>query len=63
MVLESDQPTGKVKMTGFPVKLAEASARLRRPSPQLSEHAREILMEIDYSPEEIERFKEARVVV
>lgn len=63
MLLESEQPTGKVKMTGFPVKMTESPARLRRPSPQLSEHAAEILLETGYSREEIERLKKAKVIV
>ncbi len=62
MVLESSQPTGPVKMTGFPVKLTEAPARLRRPSPQQGEHTREILKETGYGPHEIEQFIQADIV-
>jgi CoA:oxalate CoA-transferase len=44
MVLEADQPGhGKVKMTGFPVKLSETPAKLHRPAPKLGEHTEEIL--------------------
>jgi len=63
MVLESLQPTAPVKMPGFPVKLSESPARLRRPSPQIGEHAQEILLEIGYTRDEIDRLKEAKVVV
>jgi len=62
MVIESPQPTGPVKMPGFPVKLTEAPARLRRPSPQLGEQTREILEEAGYDPHEIEQFIQADMV-
>ena len=62
MVLESSQPTGKVKMPGFAVKLSETPARLRKPSPQLAEHTDEILREIGYSDAEIGRLHAQHVV-
>ena len=62
MLLNSPQPTGPVKMTGFPVKLTEAPAQLRRPSPQLGEQTREILAEAGYELSEIEQFIAANVV-
>ena len=44
MVLEVEHPAhGVVKMTGFPVKLSDTPARIRRPAPELGEHNREIL--------------------
>jgi len=63
MVLESAQPTGPVKMTGFPVKMTHAPAKLRRPSPQIGEHNRGILLEAGYSAEEIDQFEQASVIV
>jgi CoA:oxalate CoA-transferase len=63
MVLESDQPTGPVRMPGFPVKMTHAPARLRRPSPQIGEHNREVLNEAGYSAEEIDRLEKASVIV
>jgi crotonobetainyl-CoA:carnitine CoA-transferase CaiB-like acyl-CoA transferase len=63
MVLESDQPTGKVKMPGFAVKLSDTPARLRRASPQLAEHTDEILREIGYSDEEIGLLRAQGVVL
>ena len=46
MVLESQQPSGKVKMPGFPVKIYGAPAKLRMPSPQIGEHTDEVLKEL-----------------
>jgi len=40
---ELEQPTVKMKVLGFPVKMSETPARIRRPSPQLGEHSEEIL--------------------
>ena len=62
MILESDQPSGPVGMTGFPVKLSATPARIRRPSPQTGEHSQEILRELGYGEEEIARLKEAKVI-
>ncbi len=62
MVIESNQPSGKIKMPGFPVKMLEAKARLHRPSPQLGEHTEEVLMNLGYTKEEINRLKEKRIV-
>ena len=44
MVLEADHPgRGPVKTTGFPVKLSDTPARLRRPAPELGAHTDEVL--------------------
>lgn len=62
MVLESEQPDGPVKMPGFPVKISDTPAKLRRPSPQLGEQTLEILTEMGYSKQEIDDFYEQKVV-
>ena len=47
MVLEVDHPGhGRVKMTGFPVKLSETPPKLHRPAPKLGEHTEEVLGEL-----------------
>jgi len=56
MQQESPHPSGPVKMTTAP-------AKLRRPSPRLSEHAKEILTEIGYGPEAVKALEAARVIV
>lgn len=62
MVLESPQPNGPVKMPGFPIKLSNTPARLRRPSPQVGEHTREVLHELGYHDEGIHSLIHDRVV-
>jgi len=53
MVLEVEQPSGKVKILGFPIKLSDTPGTIRRPSPQLGEHTDEILADLGYSGENI----------
>ena len=62
MVLESTQPSGKIKMPGFPVKIYGAPATLRRPSPQAGEHTIEVLKELSYSDEEISLIQKDNIV-
>jgi crotonobetainyl-CoA:carnitine CoA-transferase CaiB-like acyl-CoA transferase len=63
MVLEAEHPGhGRVRMTGFPVKLEATPARLRRPAPALGEHTEEVLAEAGYGPEWIAALREAGVI-
>jgi crotonobetainyl-CoA:carnitine CoA-transferase CaiB-like acyl-CoA transferase len=62
MVLELDQPAGKVKTLGFPIKMSDTPASIRRPAPQLGEHAEEILGELGFSAEKIKELKEKKVI-
>jgi formyl-CoA transferase len=63
MVLETEHPTyGRVKLTGFPVKLSETPASLRLPPPVVGEHNEEILRECGYTDAEIRALQEAGVV-
>ena len=62
MMLELDQPTVRMKVLGFPVKMSETPAKIRRPSPQLGEHSAEILRTLGYSEGEIQQLKEKRII-
>ena len=57
MVLTVDQPTGTMRILGFPVKLSQTPAELQRPAPMLGEHTEEILARIGFSEEQVQEFK------
>lgn len=63
MILEID--TGghvPIRITGFPVKLDDTPAKLRRPPPSLGEHTKTVLMNTGYSEDEIEAFLQSGVL-
>ena len=62
MVLELEQPSGKVKTLGFPLKMSDTPCAIRRPAPRLGQHNEEILAELGYSGEKIKELKEKGVV-
>jgi crotonobetainyl-CoA:carnitine CoA-transferase CaiB-like acyl-CoA transferase len=55
MTLESEHPTaGSVRLTGFPYKLSQTPAEIRRPPPLLGEHTEEVLAGLlGYSAEDV----------
>jgi crotonobetainyl-CoA:carnitine CoA-transferase CaiB-like acyl-CoA transferase len=63
MILEVEHPIVKnLKMAGFPIKLSETPASVRRYPPLLGEHTEEILGELGLSPEQIEGLKKKQIV-
>ena len=63
MVMEVEHPTvGKVKQTGFAVKLSETPAEFKRFSPKIGEHTVEILKTLGYDDGAIAKLKENSVV-
>jgi CoA:oxalate CoA-transferase len=51
-----------VRMLGFPMKLSESPCRVRRPAPELGEHADEVLAELGYTETARHELRAAGVV-
>lgn len=64
MVVEVNHPkSGKIKLTGIPVKLSATPGSIDKPPPLLGEHNDEVLSNIlGYSKEEIKGFREEEVI-
>jgi crotonobetainyl-CoA:carnitine CoA-transferase CaiB-like acyl-CoA transferase len=63
MVLEVDHPGhGPVRMTGFPVKLSETPAKIRRPAPTMGEHTDAVLEDLGYDAAKIAGLKDRGVI-
>ncbi len=59
MALELEHPqAGRARQVGFPVKLSETPASLRRFAGVKGEHTEEVLRELGYSPLDIRRLRE-----
>jgi crotonobetainyl-CoA:carnitine CoA-transferase CaiB-like acyl-CoA transferase len=53
---------GPVEVVANPVKLDRKPHRVRMPAPEFSQHTEEVLLEMGYSWEEIERFKQLGII-
>lgn len=53
---------GKLKVTNIPFKMSETPGQISRPSPMIGEHGAEILEEIGYDPETIEKLVVENVI-
>ncbi|MGM0534866.1 MAG: CaiB/BaiF CoA transferase family protein [Pseudomonadota bacterium] len=62
MRLELEQASGRVPVTGFPVKLREAPATLYHPVPRLGEHTREVLGELGFDDDELKALEAQGVI-
>jgi crotonobetainyl-CoA:carnitine CoA-transferase CaiB-like acyl-CoA transferase len=58
MIIELDHPAeGKIRSLGFPVKFSEQPYTVRMAPPTLGQHTEEILQEIGYTMESIEKLR------
>jgi len=63
MVLEVEHPGhGKVRMTGFPVKVGSSPCKIRLPAPRLGEHTEEILKSLNFNQESIKILRDKGVI-
>ncbi len=62
MLLEVEQPSGRVKTLGFPVKMSQTPAKLYRSAPQLGQHTGEILADLGFPEAKIKELREKGVV-
>jgi crotonobetainyl-CoA:carnitine CoA-transferase CaiB-like acyl-CoA transferase len=63
LLVENQHPiAGKVRMVGKPLKFSDTPAIDLAPSPGLGQHSQEILQELGYTPGEIERLRNDKVV-
>jgi crotonobetainyl-CoA:carnitine CoA-transferase CaiB-like acyl-CoA transferase len=64
MVKEVDHPTsGKIKLTGVPVKLSKTPGAVELPPPTLGQHTEEVLTKVlGYSKSEVEKFRKESVI-
>ena len=64
LVIDIEHPTaGAVRFPGFPYKLSQSPATVRRPPPMLGEHTDEVLVELlGYSTDDLLAFRQAEAI-
>jgi crotonobetainyl-CoA:carnitine CoA-transferase CaiB-like acyl-CoA transferase len=63
MVVGVDHPTaGELRLPGIPFKLSATPGSVRLPPPLLGEHTDEVLRELGFAPEDVERLRLGGVV-
>jgi len=63
MLLEAEHASaGMIKMIGFPVKMSTTPCSARLTPPNLGQHTNEVLMELNYSEDEIKKLKQKGIV-
>ena len=63
MVVEmEDELRGKIKMLGIPTKLSSTPGEIRRMPPVLGEHTVEVLKELGYNQEKVDRLEDKGII-
>jgi len=63
MLVETTHPkAGRVRQIGVPIKFSETPGEIRRPAPEIGEHTEEILGELGYAQEEMDRLRKMGVI-
>ncbi len=63
MIIELDDPgAGKIKLVGNPMKLSKTPPQINKAAPLLGQHTEEILLEMGYTEEEIQAFKNKKAI-
>ncbi len=64
LALETEHPTaGPIQMTGFPYKLSQTPAKVRRPPPLLGQHTEEVLIDLlGYSADQVTALREREII-
>lgn len=63
MLVDTVHPkAGGLKQIGVPIKLSETPGDIRTPAPEMGEHTEEVLQELGYSPEEVQRLRKEGVI-
>jgi len=63
MLVETTHPkAGRVRQIGVPIKFSETPGEIRRPAPEIGEHTEEILGQLGFAQEEIDRLRKMGVI-
>ena len=53
---------GKIKVAGIPVKLSDTPGEVKTPPPFLGEHTQEVLEELGYNSQDLEKLRQEKVI-
>lgn len=63
MLVETTHPkAGRVRQIGVPIKFSETPGEIRMPAPEIGEHSEEILGQLGFAQEEIDRLRKMGVI-